>query len=170
MHSAPPSMPPRWAKCATPCCRPVTPKNSSSRPYTVTNSHAGIGMGGNSRMMRCLGKYQAKASSTPNTPPEAPITSSCAPEPLCTSSCVDRKSTRLNSSHGYISYAVFCLKKKKKHLHTTHRPPCPTHNNHIPSARRPRYSARHTPHWQDRAWSSHPEPTSLRRPSEITHL
>src|SRR2546429_6377306 len=28
----------------------------------------------------------------------------------------DRKSTRLNSSHGYISYAVFCLKKKK---HTT---------------------------------------------------
>src|SRR5256884_2584872 len=27
--------------------------------------------------------------------------------------CEDRKSTRLNSSHGYISYAVFCLKKKK---------------------------------------------------------
>src|SRR5687768_17705634 len=45
----------------------------------------------------------------------------------------DRKSTRLNSSHGYISYAVFCLKKKKKtdqyhneeqttHLATTHPP------------------------------------------------
>src|SRR2546422_1848952 len=38
----------------------------------------------------------------------------------------DRKSTRLNSSHGYISYAVFCLKKKKQpesetpaELHTT---------------------------------------------------
>src|SRR2546422_1966734 len=28
----------------------------------------------------------------------------------------DRKSTRLNSSHGYISYAVFCLKKKKKKI------------------------------------------------------
>src|SRR2546429_6749698 len=27
----------------------------------------------------------------------------------------DRKSTRLNSSHGYISYAVFCLKKKNHH-------------------------------------------------------
>src|SRR2546422_1597416 len=27
----------------------------------------------------------------------------------------DRKSTRLNSSHGYISYAVFCLKKKMTH-------------------------------------------------------
>src|SRR2546422_1533358 len=33
----------------------------------------------------------------------------------------DRKSTRLNSSHGYISYAVFCLKKKKKkHPPTRH--------------------------------------------------
>src|SRR2546429_6198562 len=29
----------------------------------------------------------------------------------------DRKSTRLNSSHGYISYAVFCLKKKKTTYH-----------------------------------------------------
>src|SRR2546429_4537175 len=28
---------------------------------------------------------------------------------------IDRKSTRLNSSHGYISYAVFCLKKKNTH-------------------------------------------------------
>src|SRR2546422_6882958 len=35
----------------------------------------------------------------------------------------DRKSTRLNSSHGYISYAVFCLKKKnkrEKHGYLTH--------------------------------------------------
>src|SRR2546430_3437336 len=31
----------------------------------------------------------------------------------------DRKSTRLNSSHSQISYAVFCLKKKKKQTHTT---------------------------------------------------
>src|SRR5687768_17906593 len=31
---------------------------------------------------------------------------------------LDRKSTRLNSSHGYISYAVFCLKKKKKKILT----------------------------------------------------
>src|SRR2546422_4073785 len=35
------------------------------------------------------------------------------------SSIRDRKSTRLNSSHGYISYAVFCLKKKKKRHHET---------------------------------------------------
>src|SRR3712207_6955929 len=32
----------------------------------------------------------------------------------------DRKSTRLNSSHANISYAVFCLKKKKKHAHILH--------------------------------------------------
>src|SRR2546429_4869822 len=35
---------------------------------------------------------------------------------MARSTCGDRKSTRLNSSHGYISYAVFCLKKKKKAL------------------------------------------------------
>src|SRR2546429_1669671 len=33
---------------------------------------------------------------------------------LAHGSLVDRKSTRLNSSHGYISYAVFCLKKKSR--------------------------------------------------------
>src|SRR5438445_7960643 len=33
---------------------------------------------------------------------------------------VDRKSTRLNSSHANISYAVFCLKKKKKAEKTSH--------------------------------------------------
>src|SRR2546429_3707114 len=38
-----------------------------------------------------------------------------APQPPanCGTPTPDRKSTRLNSSHGYISYAVFCLKKKK---------------------------------------------------------
>src|SRR5256885_9903017 len=33
---------------------------------------------------------------------------------------IDRKSTRLNSSHLVISYAVFCLKKKKTQRHTNH--------------------------------------------------
>src|SRR3712207_8422968 len=32
---------------------------------------------------------------------------------------LDRKSTRLNSSHANISYAVFCLKKKKRRIHAT---------------------------------------------------
>src|SRR2546430_1123848 len=34
--------------------------------------------------------------------------------PLCTDLLLDRKSTRLNSSHSQISYAVFCLKKKNE--------------------------------------------------------
>src|SRR5256884_7112055 len=34
----------------------------------------------------------------------------------------DRKSTRLNSSHGYISYAVFCLKKKNEDVLSHHEP------------------------------------------------
>src|SRR5436190_14921926 len=34
----------------------------------------------------------------------------------CAIQCSDRKSTRLNSSHTVISYAVFCLKKKKKNI------------------------------------------------------
>src|SRR6478736_8503502 len=41
---------------------------------------------------------------------------------------LDRKSTRLNSSHSQISYAVFCLKKKKK----THVKKTDSHNIHIP--------------------------------------
>src|SRR2546429_5986612 len=42
----------------------------------------------------------------------------CAIEMIA--STTDRKSTRLNSSHGYISYAVFCLKKKndRRHYHS----------------------------------------------------
>src|SRR2546430_7377788 len=37
-----------------------------------------------------------------------------------TAKLTDRKSTRLNSSHSQISYAVFCLKKKKKHVSQQH--------------------------------------------------
>src|SRR2546429_4978863 len=50
-----------------------------------------------------LAWYQLHASQVPASG-EAPAFEAAA---------LDRKSTRLNSSHGYISYAVFCLKKKK---------------------------------------------------------
>src|SRR2546426_3036765 len=46
----------------------------------------------------------------------------------------DRKSTRLNSSHLVISYAVFCL-KKKKNRHTTSR--VHSHLNHLPGMLHP---------------------------------
>src|SRR2546430_12385333 len=44
----------------------------------------------------------------------------------------DRKSTRLNSSHSQISYAVFCLKKKTTSAHRNQRLPCtdPSTDNH----------------------------------------
>src|SRR5438105_7308345 len=56
----------------------------------------------------------------------APLSpSSASTSPLrtstSTSSSQDRKSTRLNSSHEWISYAVFCLKKKKKKKKKTKR-------------------------------------------------
>src|SRR2546429_5253447 len=50
---------------------------------------------------------------------------------------IDRKSTRLNSSHGYISYAVFCLKKKKAPRRPPHRPHrSALVNHHVAAARR----------------------------------
>src|SRR5687768_17953981 len=46
---------------------------------------------------------------------------------------IDRKSTRLNSSHGYISYAVFCLKKKTaKLVRRTHSRYSSTHGKDTP--------------------------------------
>src|SRR3712207_8781506 len=57
------------------------------------------------------GAYVLHVSSTSiyGVPRELPVTRATPLEPL------DRKSTRLNSSHANISYAVFCLKKKKIH-------------------------------------------------------
>src|SRR5256885_8401800 len=49
----------------------------------------------------------------------------------------DRKSTRLNSSHLVISYAVFCLKKKKRHQ-TIH-PHTPPQSTHLPTSTTNRY-------------------------------
>src|SRR2546422_7210928 len=46
-------------------------------------------------------------------PPPLPRYPRISVEAAARAPCRDRKSTRLNSSHGYISYAVFCLKKKK---------------------------------------------------------
>src|SRR5438874_10765303 len=50
-------------------------------------------------------------ASAPTHPRATPISASRRPSPK---TMEDRKSTRLNSSHVEISYAVFCLKKKKK--------------------------------------------------------
>src|SRR3989449_8408187 len=76
----------------------------------------------------------------------------------------DRKSTRLNSSHGYISYAVFCLKKKKTRLQNG--------NDHIPEVRIHAHgrTVSGTDPRHLRLW---PTQTSYTHPSELqsqTHL
>src|SRR2546430_7518597 len=57
-------------------------------------------------------------SQRPANRPVGPAVEHARLQPACASVLIDRKSTRLNSSHSQISYAVFCLKKKKKT--TTH--------------------------------------------------
>src|SRR2546422_1322629 len=56
--------------------------------------------------------FRSVRSDSSPSPPKTPK-ARCTSSPRGASRR-DRKSTRLNSSHGYISYAVFCLKKKKK--------------------------------------------------------
>src|SRR2546429_6201211 len=56
------------------------------------------------------GEYVIRAAGTP----ERIADLACFLRDAHVTLAADRKSTRLNSSHGYISYAVFCLKKKKK--------------------------------------------------------
>src|SRR2546430_11360681 len=70
-----------------------------------------------------------------NFPPKKAITVAGMQWTGALISGIDRKSTRLNSSHSQISYAVFCLKKKKFPAGTVHaaarRPtPTPTHASH----------------------------------------
>src|SRR2546427_6923002 len=63
-----------------------------------------------------------------------PVTALVRPGPevtKATPTSPDRKRTRLNSSHSQISYAVFCLKKKKKnkqHIHRQHTSTAPADN------------------------------------------
>src|SRR3712207_8372366 len=67
------------------------------------------------------GDHQMRATFEASTSPvrSHPRVSASTPSRGSNSSLVDRKSTRLNSSHANISYAVFCLKKKKHQLTST---------------------------------------------------
>src|SRR5437764_9970473 len=60
------------------------------------------------------------------------ISRQIAPSPVSAARPEDRKSTRLNSSHRCISYAVFCL--KKKHFAMGVRVGCPSHGYYSPDA------------------------------------
>src|SRR2546430_5042652 len=74
-----------------------------------------------------LFRSRSRSRCSPSGSTASPITSGCTPR--------DRKSTRLNSSHSQISYAVFCLKKKKKKkqkdCHTVKKCRLASHEHHL---------------------------------------
>src|SRR3712207_7281539 len=74
---------------------------------------------------------RSSATTRPTATPPRP----CCASPICsptTRRAADRKSTRLNSSHANMSYAVFCLKKKTTHYVNRHKDQNRTHlhSNH----------------------------------------
>src|SRR5947199_2091338 len=87
------------------------PTRSTFFPYTTLfrSVREGHRRGQQHQQAQERGRGQAES---PQRPPQA------AQRPGAHARCADRKSTRLNSSHLGISYAVFCLKKKK--INTTY--------------------------------------------------
>src|SRR2546427_3065549 len=89
------------------------PPRSTLFPYTTLfRSDDPAGPDDPFKQCQCTGAGQQftdhEATSSPTMPSRQPNTTRSI------ASSRDRKSTRLNSSHSQISYAVFCLKKKKK--------------------------------------------------------
>src|SRR2546429_5557514 len=95
------------------------PPRSTLFPYTTLFRSGGQthgigatpGRGSRRRRDRVLQESVRVRGDSPHAPPRRE-------DPARRPEARDRKSTRLNSSHGYISYAVFCLKKKKHSTHT----------------------------------------------------
>src|SRR2546422_3392936 len=98
--------------------RRSTPGGSGSREQTsracasaASSDDAGLRallVGGDDQVRQALQDLDGELRAVPDEPLEPLV-----PDDEELGVARDRKSTRLNSSHGYISYAVFCLKKKK---------------------------------------------------------
>src|SRR3712207_8359900 len=93
------------------------PPRSTLFPSTTLFRSAVAGPGGPVRSGDDAATALASPPPAPGTAPPASRPASPAARPRA----ADRKSTRLNSSHANISYAVFCLKKKKKTIKQTYR-------------------------------------------------
>src|SRR3712207_8974360 len=90
------------------------PPRSTLFPYTTLFRSRGV--------VNPLGLFDLSRKPRPVADAFKELLRQFGSEPLVPSSPVltlDRKSTRLNSSHANISYAVFCLKKKKQTTHIT---------------------------------------------------
>src|SRR5690606_39451136 len=92
------------------------PPRSTLFPYTTLFRSSGLSVPDLARRGRPFLRRQRGAHGWPSR--SGPSAGPAGVEPVGVASA-DRKSTRLNSSHVKISYAVFCLKKKKKHKTAT---------------------------------------------------
>src|SRR2546427_6083423 len=96
------------------------PPRSTLFPYTTLFRSPAFDMDAERRTVgasRAHGRLRVTGGRSARSQPEErrrPPRSSTKTKPRNTVQPLDRKSTRLNSSHSQISYAVFCLKKKKK--------------------------------------------------------
>src|SRR2546430_7808836 len=88
------------------------PPRSTLFPYTTLFRSQGVDIGAKAEIHKLIRRLAAQGLAVL-------IISSELPEIVGMSDRIDRKSTRLNSSHSQISYAVFCLKKKKTLLSPT---------------------------------------------------
>src|SRR5688572_31579398 len=90
------------------------PPRSTLFPYTTLFRSAKVALEKAKAQLEISAEHSAKAQANAKAQAEAAAKAHAEAEVK-----VDRKSTRLNSSHSQISYAVFCLKKKKKKRNTT---------------------------------------------------
>src|SRR5690348_17584286 len=95
-----------------------TPAKTTLIPYTTLfrSDRSATATASASAQTAVIGISQPNVSAAA-APDAALATSPSTAFTANTATTRDRKSTRLNSSHPSISYAVFCLKKKKKNLH-----------------------------------------------------
>src|SRR5688572_32277590 len=89
------------------------PPRSTLFPYT-TLFRSGRGAGGRSRRCACAIARSGRPRRRGRPASDRALQPSNLGPDVAVGLLLDRKSTRLNSSHSQISYAVFCLKKKKK--------------------------------------------------------
>src|SRR5207302_10193568 len=97
----------------------IIPPQPSSTLFPYTTLFRSSGIPGEARLVRHHGRHPSRRDHFPRAGELDPGWTATAPGGTLRSGVartreVDRKSTRLNSSHVKISYAVFCLKKKKK--------------------------------------------------------
>src|SRR5438067_8718750 len=88
------------------------PPRSTLFPYTTLFRSAAIRAAQNQLSVACIDEWKNRDGSAAFG--GTCLNAGCIPSKALLESTEDRKSTRLNSSHVSISYAVFCLKKKKK--------------------------------------------------------